>query len=94
LSVQGEYTAVVLSAYLEGGDVQQWVPSRASILHEVYGLIVQQADSRYKEIEEYTRVEMFEILYDMDADHDVEGQSVAESFCQQIYTSRRVLALI
>ncbi|KAK5270626.1 hypothetical protein LTR96_003903 [Exophiala xenobiotica] len=96
LSVLGGDMAVVLSAYLpDGMDEQQWRGSKATMLHEVYGLIVRKAGSQHQGIEEYTREGIFEIVCEhLDADVGEDSKQVTELFYQQIYASRCAVALI
>jgi hypothetical protein len=100
LSVLGGDMAVVLSAYLpDGMDEQQWRGSEATMLHEVYGLIVRKAGSQHQGIEEYTREGIFEIVCehldaDVGEDTSTTSKQVTELFYRQIYASRCAVALI
>ena len=94
MSVLNGYTAVVLSAYLEQGDERDWKTSCTTMVHEVYGLIVSETGSQHKGIEEYSRMGIFEVRCDVGAEFGEDEMSRAESFYQQIYATRGVLALI
>jgi 23S rRNA maturation-related 3'-5' exoribonuclease YhaM len=76
-------------------DQQQWRGSEATMLHEVYGLIVRKAGSQHQGIEEYTREGIFEIVCEhLDAVVGEDSKQVTELFYQRIYASRCAVVLI
>ncbi|KAJ9613438.1 hypothetical protein H2200_003380 [Cladophialophora chaetospira] len=57
-----KYSAIPLLVGLYGADEAQWRASRTTILHKVYGLIIQKANSQHGGNEEYERMGMFKVL--------------------------------
>lgn len=89
-----EYMAVVMSAYLDGGDEDDWRASPTEALHEVYGLIVENVGTIHEGIEEYRRIGTFDVLHDMEIDSIEDSEHAAKPFYEQVYASRRTVALI
>ncbi|OQU95515.1 hypothetical protein CLAIMM_01704 [Cladophialophora immunda] len=89
--------AVLMTADLANvGDEKKWSTSPAEVLHEVFGLVVENAGSFHKGFPEYRRMGVFNVMRDMQMEVDsIEiDEGAATPFFEQMYASRCTIALV
>ena len=89
--------AVVMTADLANGcDEKQWRTSPAEVLHEVFGLVEENAGSFHQGFPEYRRMETFNVMRDwqMEVDSIEIDEGAATPFFEQVYASRCTIALV
>ncbi|KIW88462.1 uncharacterized protein Z519_11031 [Cladophialophora bantiana CBS 173.52] len=96
-AAHGEQMAVVMTAYLaDSSNEKQWRTPSAKALHEVCGLVMENAGAFHRGVPEYYRMGTFDVMRDwqMEVDSIEIHEGAATPFFEQVYASQCTIALV